>query len=60
MEENLSGRSLATHLHDLVLPLALPGVSVSTSPTDYRMIRYYHLQQFDGEHWKLIGDLLHE
>jgi ABC-type branched-subunit amino acid transport system substrate-binding protein len=50
----------ATHLHDLVLPLALPGVSVSTSPTDYRMIRYYHLQQFDGEHWKLIGDLLHE
>ena len=50
----------ATHLHDLALPLALPGVSFSTSPADYRMVRYYHLQQFDGEHWKLIGDLLHE
>jgi branched-chain amino acid transport system substrate-binding protein len=48
----------ATSIKDLTLPLALPGVKVNTSPTDYRMVRQYQLQRFDGEHWKLFGDLL--
>jgi branched-chain amino acid transport system substrate-binding protein len=48
----------ATSIHDLVLPLTLPGVKINTSPTDYRMIRQDQLQRFDGEHWKLFGDLL--
>jgi ABC-type branched-subunit amino acid transport system substrate-binding protein len=48
----------ATHIKDLTLPLALPGVKGNTSPTDYRLVRQYHLQRFDGEHWKLFGDLL--
>ena len=48
----------ATSIKDLVLPLALPGVKINTSPTDYRMIRQYQLQRFDGEHWKLFGDLM--
>jgi ABC-type branched-subunit amino acid transport system substrate-binding protein len=48
----------ATSIKDLVLPLSLPRVKINTSPTDYRMIRQYQLQRFDGEHWKLFGDLL--
>ena len=48
----------ATNIKDLVLPLSLPGVKINTSPTDYRMIRQLQLQKFDGEHWKLFGDLL--
>jgi branched-chain amino acid transport system substrate-binding protein len=48
----------ATSIKDLMLPLVLPGVKINTSPTDYRMIRQYQLQRFDGEHWKLFGDLL--
>jgi ABC-type branched-subunit amino acid transport system substrate-binding protein len=48
----------ATHLKDLTLPLALPGVKINTTPTDYRMIRQYQLQRFDGEHWKKFGALL--
>jgi branched-chain amino acid transport system substrate-binding protein len=48
----------ATSIKDLVLPLGLPGVKINTSPTDYRMVRQYQLQRFDGEHWKLFGDLL--
>jgi ABC-type branched-subunit amino acid transport system substrate-binding protein len=48
----------ATSIKNLVLPLALPGVKINTSPTDYRMIRQLQLQRFDGEHWKLFGDLL--
>jgi branched-chain amino acid transport system substrate-binding protein len=54
--ENIMRQS--TSIKDLVLPLALPGVKINTSPTDYRMIRQYQLQRFDGEHWKLFGDLL--
>jgi branched-chain amino acid transport system substrate-binding protein len=50
----------ATSIKDLVLPLSLPGVKINTSPTDYRMIRQYQLQRFDGEHWKLFGDLLED
>ncbi len=48
----------ATSIKDFGLPLSLPGVKINTSPTDYRMIRQYQLQRFDGEHWKLFGDLL--
>jgi len=59
--EDLSRENImreATSIKDFVLPLSLPGVKINTSPTDYRMIRQYHLQRFDGEHWKLFGDLL--
>jgi branched-chain amino acid transport system substrate-binding protein len=48
----------ATSIKDLAPPLALPGVKINTSPTDYRMLRQYQLQRFDGEHWKLFGDLM--
>jgi ABC-type branched-subunit amino acid transport system substrate-binding protein len=48
----------ATSVKDLVLPLSLPGVKTNSSPTDYRMIRQLQLERFDGEHWKLFGDLL--
>ncbi len=48
----------ATHLKDLTLSLALPGVTINSSPTDYRMIRQYQLQRFDGKHWKMFGALL--
>ncbi len=48
----------ATGVMDFTLPLSLPGVKINSSPTDYRMIRQYQLQRFDGEHWKLFGDLL--
>jgi branched-chain amino acid transport system substrate-binding protein len=50
----------ATNIKDLAPPLALPGVKINTSPTDYRMIRQYQLQRFDGEHWRLFGDLLED
>jgi ABC-type branched-subunit amino acid transport system substrate-binding protein len=48
----------ATSIKDLALPLGLPGVKINTSPTDYRMVRQYQLQRFDGEHWKRFGELL--
>ncbi len=41
------------------LPLALPGITVSTSPTDYYPIQAVQLPRFQGETWELFGDVMH-
>jgi branched-chain amino acid transport system substrate-binding protein len=41
------------------LPLLLPGITVSTSPTDYYPIQAVQLQRFKGETWELFGDVMH-
>jgi hypothetical protein len=46
----------ASHLDDVNLQLLLPGIAVSTSPEDYRVIRQLRLQRFDGTRWMLFGD----
>ncbi|HXZ01637.1 MAG TPA: ABC transporter substrate-binding protein [Stellaceae bacterium] len=46
----------ATHLDHLALPLLLPGIAISTTPEDYRVIRAFRLQRFDGTRWVLFGD----
>jgi branched-chain amino acid transport system substrate-binding protein len=50
-------RQAANH-HDLKLPLLLPGISVSTSPTDFYPIQAVQLQRFKGESWDLFGDVM--
>ena len=49
-------RRQATHLDRVALPLLLPGITVSTTPQDYRVIREFRLQRFDGTRWVLFGD----
>ncbi len=46
----------ATHLDHVPVPLLLPGITVSTTPQDYRVIRDFRLQRFDGRRWVLFGD----
>ncbi|WP_444635038.1 ABC transporter substrate-binding protein [Cupriavidus oxalaticus] len=41
----------ATTLRDVALPALIPGITVSTSPDDYRIIRQLRLQRFDGTRW---------
>ena len=41
----------ATSLHDVALPLLLPGITINTSPTDYRPIKQMQFEYFDGENW---------
>ncbi|HTT38062.1 MAG TPA: ABC transporter substrate-binding protein [Burkholderiales bacterium] len=48
----------AANLKDLELPMALPGIKINTSPTDYFPIKQYHLARFDGKRWVLFGDVL--
>src|SRR5438045_577672 len=42
----------ATSLKGLVVDLALPGMSGSTSPTDYRVNKQLQMMKFNGERWE--------
>lgn len=48
----------ASNLKDVRLPLLLPGISINTSPSDYRPIREAYLARFDGKEWAIFGDVL--
>jgi branched-chain amino acid transport system substrate-binding protein len=38
--------------------VALPGITINTSPVDFRPIKQMRLVQFDGSVWQPIGDVL--
>jgi hypothetical protein len=48
----------AASLHTLVLPMLLPGITVSTSAHDFAPIKQMQLQKFDGTTWKLFGEVI--
>ena len=50
----------ATNLRDLALPMLLPGIKVSTSPTDYYPVQQLQLRRFDGKRWVRFGDLVYD
>jgi branched-chain amino acid transport system substrate-binding protein len=50
----------ATNLRDLKLPMLLPGIKVSTSPTDYYPVQQLQLMRFDGKRWVRFGDLVYD
>jgi len=41
------------------LPLLLPGITVTTGPTDFYPIQAVQLQRFKGETWELFGEVMH-
>jgi branched-chain amino acid transport system substrate-binding protein len=46
----------ATSLRDVELGMLLPGIKVSTSPTDYAPVKRWQLMRFEGTNWMLFGD----
>jgi branched-chain amino acid transport system substrate-binding protein len=48
----------ATNLKNVVGDLTLPGMSLNTTPTDYRINKQLQMMRFDGEHWALFGPVL--
>ena len=48
----------AANLHDLEIPVLLPGIRVNTSPTNYRAIRQMRLARWSGTSWELFGEVL--
>jgi branched-chain amino acid transport system substrate-binding protein len=48
----------AASLHDLKLPMLLPGITLSTGPDDFSPIKQMQLEKFDGTTWKLFGEII--
>jgi branched-chain amino acid transport system substrate-binding protein len=48
----------AASLHDVSVPMLLPGVTANTSPTDFAPLKQVQMGKFDGQRWNLFGDLL--
>jgi len=48
----------AASLHNLSLPMLLPGITLNTSATDYAPMKQLQLMKFDGTTWKLFGDVI--
>jgi branched-chain amino acid transport system substrate-binding protein len=47
----------AATLHDVTMPMLLPGITLSTSATDFAPIKQMQLERFDGTTWKLFGEV---
>ncbi|MFZ5738702.1 MAG: ABC transporter substrate-binding protein [Pseudomonadota bacterium] len=50
----------AASLKNVVLDLSLPGMSITTSPTDYRVNKQLRMMKFNGERWELFGPILED
>jgi branched-chain amino acid transport system substrate-binding protein len=48
----------AASLKDFANPLLLPGIKVNTGSNDFYPIQSVQLSRFEGEIWKLFGDVL--
>ena len=48
----------ANNLHDLDIPVLLPGLKVNTSPTDHHPIRAMQLEKWNGKSWVLFGGVI--
>ncbi len=56
--DDLSPQNLmkvATALQNVTLPGLIPGITVNTTPDDYRLIKSLRPQRFDGERWVSIS-----
>ena len=59
--DNLTRANLmkqAASMHQLEVPMLLPGIKINTSATDFYPIQSVRLAKFDGEKWALFGDVL--
>jgi branched-chain amino acid transport system substrate-binding protein len=48
----------ATNLNDVSLDLLLPGITISTTPDDYRVNKQMQMMRFNGERWELFGPII--
>jgi branched-chain amino acid transport system substrate-binding protein len=48
----------AASLHGLKLGMLLPGITATTSPSDFRPLKQMQMERFDGKMWQLFGPVL--
>jgi branched-chain amino acid transport system substrate-binding protein len=59
--DNLTRENLmrqATNIQAFVVDLALPGMTVSTTPDDWRINKQFQMMKFDGQRWVLFGPIV--
>jgi ABC-type branched-subunit amino acid transport system substrate-binding protein len=49
-----------TSLKKFVPSLALPGMSITTGPNDYRINKQMQMMRFNGERWELFGPIIED
>jgi branched-chain amino acid transport system substrate-binding protein len=50
----------AENLTNFRLPMLLPGITLSTSETNFSPIQKMQLQKFDGAEWERFGEIVGE
>jgi ABC-type branched-subunit amino acid transport system substrate-binding protein len=50
----------AANIKDFAGTLGLPGMSVTTTSDDYRVIKQFQMERFDGTRWVLFGPILRD
>jgi branched-chain amino acid transport system substrate-binding protein len=48
----------AASLQEVRVPMLLPGITISTSETDFYPIESMQLSKFNGKNWELFGDII--
>jgi branched-chain amino acid transport system substrate-binding protein len=48
----------AASLHDVSVPMLLPGVKANTTESDFAPLKQVQMARFDGQRWELFGPLL--
>jgi branched-chain amino acid transport system substrate-binding protein len=48
----------AANLHEVEIPMLLPGIKVNTGPRDFYPIEQMQMQRFNGERWELFGPVI--
>jgi branched-chain amino acid transport system substrate-binding protein len=48
----------ATNIKNFSGSLGLPGITINTTSDDYRVIKQFQMQRFDGTRWVLFGPIL--
>ena len=48
----------AASLKDVKLDLLLPGLSINTSRSDYRVVKQFRMMRFTGERWEPFGPMV--
>ena len=48
----------AANLHNIQLPMLIPGITLNSGPTDFQLIKQAQMRRFDGERYVPFGSVL--
>ena len=48
----------AANLHNVQLPMLIPGITLNSDPTDFQLIKQAQMRRFDGERYVPFGPVL--